>query len=125
MAAVAMIPCAGDSAPDSFGQTDFLYGGAGNDIYVLLGDAALVKNLNEETDTVQIGYITNHALLNNLEKLALASGVGRQTALAMRWPIRCRATALTIGCLASRGMILCPAVRAKTVLMAALATIAF
>ena len=71
-----MIPCAGNSAPDSFGQTDFLYGGAGNDIYVLLGDAALVKNLNEETDTVQIGYITNHALLNNLEKLAPASGVG-------------------------------------------------
>ena len=64
----------GGGAADSNGQTDFLYGGAGNDIYVLLGDANLLENAAEGTDTVQIGYVTNHTLLHDFENLTLLAG---------------------------------------------------
>lgn len=66
----------GGGTPDSNGQTDFLYGGAGNDIYMLLGDANLLENVAEGTDTVQIGYVTNHTLLDNFENLSLLAGAG-------------------------------------------------
>lgn len=66
----------GGGAPDSFGQTDLLYGGAGNDIYLLLGDANLSESPTEGTDTVQISYATNYTLLTNFERLSLLAAAG-------------------------------------------------